>query len=318
VSIFLIWSVTACSFVPALHSPTPWPTPSFSEVIAGFSSPDANERVYAADWAGFYHDHPDKMLLIPYLVEALSDPACGERDFSVRGYAAQSLRGLGIYNERAIEILVSWLDEEGLTGDELIQGIYTLEAFAGYASDATPGLIRVMMNPPSQPHRIRQATARALSAISDPGAVPYLLLVFLSNDEETWVRKSTAIALAYYGPEAVCTVPYLVSLLDSPELDVRVGAAIVISQATGNQFPDSERDNWMYEYQGGGYSVGSWQFEKNTDGELLIVVAAEEWWHELGQYQEWPQCASGLDGEPVLPAPGSWSFTAGYDRICRS
>lgn len=302
---FLIWSATVCSSVPAWHTPTPWPTPSMSELVSWFSSPDADERAHAVHWAGSYYNHPDKALLVPYLVEALSDSESGERGYRVRAYAAQSIRSLGIYDKRAIEILISWLDEEGLTGEELIQGITTLEAFACYASDATPGLIRVMMSPPSHPHHVRQAAARALGAIGDPVAVPYLLLVLLSDDEEVWVRRSAAIALAHYGPEAVCAVPYLVSLLDSPESNVRISAAIVIGQATGNRFPDGERDNWMHEYESGGYSVGPWQFEESADGEYLIVIAAREWWQEDGQYQEWPQCILGLDGEPVLPAPGS-------------
>lgn len=303
----LAWLVTACSFAPALSRPTPWPTPTMSELIAGFSSPEPSERAHAAKWAGFYYDHPDKALLVPYLVEALSDPECGERGFSVRGYAAQSIRMLGIYDERAIKILISWLDEGGYSGEELLQGIGALEAFSGYAADATPGLIRVMMDSsltmdPFQRH-VREAAARTLGAIGDPTAVPYLLSVFLTADEQSWVRKSAAIALADYGPAAVCAVPYLVPLLDASEPDIRISAAIVISQATGNGFPDTERDNWKMEYEGGGYSVGSWRFEQDAGGEYLIVSAAKDWWREVGQYEQWPQCDRGLDGEPVLPAP---------------
>lgn len=303
---FLTWTISACSFLPVWYTPTPWPTPSMSELISDFSSPDVHERAGAANWAGSYSDHPSKALLVPYLVEALSDP-----DNEVRTFAASSIRRLGIYDERAIETLISWLDEEGHSGEELVQAITVLEVFASYASDATPGLIHVMMTPPYRSpyyRQVREAATRALVAIRDPLAVPYLLSILLSTDEQSWVRKSAAIALAEYGPTAVCSVPYLVPLLDSPEPDVRISAAIVISQATGNAFPDSEKDNWAIELvEGGGHSIGPWRFEQDTDGEYLIVTAAKEWWQEIGQYEDWPQCNAGLDGEPVLPVPGQAS-----------
>ncbi len=305
-SIFLIGSATACTFVPSLR-PTPWATPTVEEMISGFSSPDVDERVHAVNRAGFYGDHLDKALLIPYLVESLLDAEYGGGGTSVRTFAAQSIGMLGIYDERAIKILISWLDDGSVVhGEELIYGIQTLKVFASYASDATPGLIRVMMNPPSshRPH-VQQAAVHTLGAIGDPVAVPYLLSVFLSADEQSWVRKSedVSISLAHYGPEAVCTVPYLVPLLDSLKPDVRAGAALVISRATGNTFPDSEQRNWDPELG------GPWNFEQGPDSEYLIVAATKEWWQKVGQYQEWPQCTPGLDGEPVLLTSGSQSST---------
>lgn len=282
---FLPWSATACTSV--LVEPTPWPTPTVNELISGFSSIDPDERVAAAADASWYRDHPDKDLLIPHLVEALSD------DYpDVRMFAAQSIGSLGVYDRKAVDTFVSWLsEEEKHTNDELIEGIGALRVFSDHASDATPGLVRMMMNPPSYDPHVRLGAVRALRAIQDPAAVPYLLSILVSEDVEDWIRKDAAIALASYGLEARCTVPSLVSQLDSPESDVRIGAALVISQATGNSFPGSERRNWDPDY------LGAWQFKRRIDGEYLIVSAAKEWWQDTGQYQDWPKCEKKLDGE---------------------
>jgi HEAT repeat protein len=265
-------------------------------MISDFSSSDVDDRASAAASAGSYYDHPDKYVLVPYLVEALLDVEYGGGGTSVRMHAADSIGRLGIYDERAIKILISWLDDESVRGAELLEGIHTLEVFADHASDATPGLIRVMMNPPPSysPH-IQQAAVRALGAIGDPVAVPYLLSVFLSEYEQSWVRKSVAISLAYYGPEARCTVPHLVPLLDAEDPEVRSGAAIVISQATGNPFPDSESRNWDPE------RLGAWISEKGPDGEQLIVAAAKKWWQEVGRHQEWSTCDPEFEEELEPP-----------------
>lgn len=285
---FLTWSASACSLVPIGPSPTPWSTRTVKELIEGFSSTDAAERAFAAGSGTSYYNHPDKALLIPYLVEALSDP-----DTEVRMFAANSIRVLGIYDEQAVETLISWLDEEGHSRDELGQGIQALEAFAKHASGATPGLVRVMMNPPSNDPGIRQATVYTLAAIGDPVAVPYIAAIFLSLDEQSWLHRDVATALAKFGPETRCVVPYLVPLLDSSKSDARIGAALVISQATESTFPGSERRNWDPDF------LGAWVFEKGTNDEYLIVNAANEWWQKVGQHEDWPQC-EGLDGKPVL------------------
>lgn len=282
---FLAWSATAC--ISVLVEPTPEPTPTVSELIKGFSSTDPDERATAAAIAHWYWDHPDKALLVPHLTKALSDSSS-----DVRMFAASSIASLEVYNQKAVDTLISWLDEEERhTNEELIQGIGALEVFADHASDATPELVHMMMNPPSHDPHIRLVAVSALRAIRDPAAVPYLLSILVSEDVEDWIRKDAAIALASYGLEARCTVPSLVSQLDSPEPDVRIGAALVISQATGNSFPGSERRNWDPDY------LGAWQFKRRIDGEYLIVNAAKEWWQDTGQHQDWPKCEKKLDGE---------------------
>lgn len=288
---FVAWSTSAC-VLSELAGPTatPFPTPTVSELIEGFSSLDPDERATAAAVAHWYWDHPDKGLLIPHLTKALSD-SCPD----VRMFAASSIGALGVYDQKAIDILISWLDEEERhTNDELIQGIGTLQVFANHASKAIPGLVRIMMNPSSDDPHLRLAAVHALRAIGDPVAVPYLLSILMSGDVEEWVRKDAAIALASYGLEARCTVPFLVSRLDSEEPDVRIGAALIISQATGNSFPGSERRNWDPDY------LGAWHFERGAGGEYLIVVAAKEWWQDTGQHQGWLACERKLDDE-IIP-----------------
>jgi len=270
-------------------TPTSVPTPSLPELFSGFSSPNVNERIYAAHWSGFYYDHPEKTRLIPYLVLALEDSAIGDDGISVRAYAAQSLGNLEIFDEKAIELLMSWLVEEDISGEELIQGIQTLGKFPNQSSDAIPGLIQQLKSPPmASPyyHQIQEASAMTLSIIGNQVAVPYLLETYINSEELSWLQRSIGIALARFGEESKCTVPHLIPYLEYPDSDTKLSAAIVIGQATDNEFPDSLRTNWDPQF------LGPWQFEKNSNGEYLIVKAAKEWWKNEGQYELWPKCES--------------------------
>ncbi len=266
-------------------TPTPRPRPTIDELIELFASADDLERVEAASQAGFYKNHPDAERLVPYLVAALTDP-----ESRVCIFAAQSIRQLGIYDAEAIEILISWLDGYAPSSDAQIQAIGTLAVFAEQSSGAVPGLIRILLQEPPWSQG-RSVATHALAAIGDPVAVPYLLALSLSSSEE-WLRKQTNLALAAYGPEAACAVPYLVPLLEAPEVDVRLSAAIAINEASGNTFPDAQSGNWAP-------STGVWQFEQNAAGEYLLVSAAQAWWAESGQHTPWPVCPAGLEGEPV-------------------
>src|SRR5688572_28315556 len=77
--------------------PTEEPTPSVDELIGMFESPNHNDRVDAAYDAGYYEDDGNKVILLPYLVDALSGP-----DFSDRGgrkeFATQSIRMFEVYD----------------------------------------------------------------------------------------------------------------------------------------------------------------------------------------------------------------------------
>jgi len=291
----MVLYASACSPV-ALIGPNASPVPlsSISALIAKLSSPDPHIRTYAAEYAGFYGDDPDKARLVDPLVAALTDP-----DSGVRAFAAQSLGQLDIYDPRTIKILTSWLTEAGHSDDELSNGIRTLGVFPRYTSGATPGLIRIMMvRKPGYPsptyHLIRQSAIETLSAIGDPVAIPYLLSVFISPGELPWLRKSAAIGLAKYRQAANCSVPYVIPILNSSEPEIRINSAIIINSATGNNFPDGNRDTW---------DSGNLDnyFSKGGNSEFLIVSASEKWWQAKGQFGQWPPCQNGLDGKPVIP-----------------
>lgn len=275
-------------------TPTPPPTPTTQELILLFNSQDFDDRADAACSADLYRDHSqaDKALLAPYLVKSLTEKPDNDSRVSIRACAADAIKDFGIYDEQAIEIFISWLD--GSEGRDLeMAAIHALEVFAKHAQDATPGLIQSLM---AQGTHSRADAAATLAAIGDPVAIPYLLLVVLSSSSETWVRQKVASALAEYGTQAECTVPYLIPLLNNPEDDVRLSAAIIIAQATGNNFPDSERDNWENR-------TGAWQFRKDTSGEYLILTRIQQWWQDSGQNEIWPECPDGLEGEPVEVLP---------------
>lgn len=284
---YAVWVSNSCVSFNDTHDLESQPTPSINDLIVGFSSTDVNERAQAADQAGYYYDHPDKAKLVPYLVVALQEPDCGWDCSRVRAFAAQSIGQLEIYDEKAVEILISWLTESGHSDDELIQAIHTIEVFVMYAPDSTTDLIYVMTEPrPMSPsyHHIQAAAANTLSKIGNPAAVPYLLSIILSSNEPDWVRKSTAIALARYGPDAICTLPNLIPILDSTIPDLRISAAIIISQATENKFLDSEPENWDPDL------LGPWKFETQADGEYSIVIEAKNWWRNEGSLLEWHEC----------------------------
>jgi hypothetical protein len=144
-------------------------------------------------------------------------------------------------------------------------------------------------------HHIQAAVANTLSKIGNPASIPYLLSIVLSSNELDWVRKSTAIALARYGSDATCAVPYLIPMLDSTVPDLRISTAIIISQATENKFLDSEPENWDPDL------LGPWKFETQANGEYSIVIAAKNWWQKEGSLKNWPICNKGLEGENLLP-----------------
>jgi len=194
-----------------------------------------------------------------------------------------------------VEILISWLDEPSQPGAELGQGIQTLEKFSEHAASATPGLIRLISDPDQSDDHVQAAAIETLSAIGDPAAVPYLLKIFVSPAEPSWVRKIAGIALAKHGQASVCGALYLIAEFDSPEPDVTISAALILSQATDNIFPNSQIQNWDPDLG------GSWIFDKNENQEYQIVSAAKNWWQETGQAMQWPPCKEGLDGIPVFP-----------------
>lgn len=274
--------MSACtSFGGVPHpQPTLMVTPSLNTLFEQFSSPDPIERANAANSAGYYSDHSDKALLVPYLVTALSDS-----DERVRTFAASSIGDIAIYDEQAVRTMIRWLDEKGHSTDELTQAMRAIETFAGYIMDTPPGLIEIMLEEQSST-TLRIDAMCALSALGDPVAIPYLLEVFSHEDEEAWIRARAGFSLTNYETTAACTVPSLVPLLYSSESEISIIAAIVINQATDNNFPDAGEESWSIGPGGELFlSAG-----KGDDGEYFVVTAAKKWWQEVGQYESWSAC----------------------------
>jgi len=243
------------------------PTPTIDELIAGLNSKDELIRAKAASRAITYsqHNQTDKAQITPHLTKALSDP-----NPRVRVFAVQSIWRLEVYDEDAVEILILWVNEGGVQDDEdnrtLQQAITALGVFADHAQEATPGLIRLLMN---SDYHTRVAAADTLSSIGDPIAIPYAVAV-VSSSGETWVRAEVAMTLTKYGPEARCTIPYLIPLLTEPDDVLRANVASAIRVHL-------------------------------SEGEYPTVNRIKDWWQETGQYQSWPACPNGLNGEVILP-----------------
>lgn len=278
----LTYGCTSSSAVPS--TPTEVPTPSIDELIVMFSSSNHNDRVRAAYEAGYYWDQPNKAVLLPYLVDALSGP-----DYSDRGgrkeFAAQSIRDFELYDKTAFDIFISWVNEGSASNGELLQAIEALKVFPKDAKEAKPGLIRLLDN--DDPH-IKQAAIQLLSLIGEKDAIPSILKVALSDGEKNWVRQDALRALAIFGPDSRCTVKQIIPLLSFPETEVRAWAASEIYFATDKAFPNNDLD---WELKDWHYSKDFTKSTKNRSDEYLIVEQARDWWQETGQFNNWQECS---------------------------
>jgi len=118
--------------------------------------------------------------------------------------------------------------------------------------------------------RVRQAAAWALGEIGPEAksSAPILITVMLTDFAHT--SAEAAGALGKIGD--VSAIPALVQGLEHEYIGTGIEAAKSIANLTGQEFPDLDGI--------GGYTLDS-------DGNPLIVIAAQDWWKEEGQYQEW-------------------------------
>lgn len=282
--VFLLLLTYGCTTSSAIQlTPTEEPTPSIDELIEMFASPDHNDRVRAAAESMFYSGDPNKTILLPYLVDALSGP-----DYSDRGgrkeFAAQSIREFEIYDETAFHIFIAWINDGPASDGELLQAIQALQVFPERAVEAKPGLIRLLDNDNAH---TKQASIRLLSLIGEKDAIPSILKVALSQEDKGWVRQDALRALAIFGIDSECTVKDIIPLLSSDDSEIRVWAASAVYFSTNKAFPNSDLDwelrDWYY----------SKDFTKNIETrkvEYLIVEEARNWWQETGQYKNWQEC----------------------------
>ena len=273
--------------------------PDINLIIDEISSIDHSVRANAVHQVGLYSDHPDKEIFLPFLVQALEEPDCGWECSRIRAFAAQSIRDLAIFDDRATKILLTWLVEPGHSEDEIIQAIYALDSFIvlGYEFGPVDNLISVLsesMELSPMDNQIRIEAANTLSRAQEKRAIPYLISIVIAAEEPSWVRREVAISLARFDQEARCAVPYLIPMLNEKESDLRISASIIINQASGSKFPDGQRSNWDSD------SNGVWKFELQENGEYSIVDAALQWWQEEGQSVVWPECEVGINGDVIL------------------
>lgn len=273
-----------CTTSSSIHNtPTEEPTPSIDELIVMFSSPDHNDRVRAAYEAVYYSEDPNREILLPYLVSALSGP-----DYSDRGgrkaFAAQSIREFEIYDETAFSIFISWVNGDSASDSELLQALQALQVFPDRATEAKPGLTNLLGNGDSH---VKQAALELLSLIGEADAIPSILELAVSEEEESWVRRDALRALAIFGAESECTVKDVIPLLSSDDSEIRVWAASAIYFSTDKAFPSDDLD---WELKDWYYSRDFTQSTESRTGEYLIVEQARNWWQETGQYQSWQEC----------------------------
>jgi len=139
------------------------------------------------------------------------------------------------------------------------------------AAPAVPALIHALADSSQD---VRECAAVALGEIGQAAssAVPTLVRV-LESDSYIHARMSAALALGKIGPSAAASVPNLVRVLDDANPGLRGRAAYALAQITDSRWPDADGD-------GNG-------FYASDEGELLIVIAAREWWNREGKYQDW-------------------------------
>ena len=259
------------------------PTPTINELVTLFSSEDHNDRVHAAYQAGLYRDTPEKEMLLPYLVDALSGPDLSDRG-GRKEFAAQSIRYLGIYDETAYQIFISWINDGKATNGEILQAILALQEFPNTPEVAKPGLIRALNN---DDNHVKQAAIELLSAFDDKDVIPSILSIALSDKEESWVRQDALRAIAIFGTDSKYTITKLIPLLDHQEAETRAWAAAAIYFASDKSFPSEDLDWDLSHWR---YSSGFTKVDDERSDRYIIVVEAKKWWRESGRFNEWPDC----------------------------
>jgi hypothetical protein len=153
-----------------------------------------------------------------------------------------------------------------------LSSIYALEKYGEEAKVAIPGLIDNLYVNDSD---IRKAAADVLGKLgpSAGSAVPDLMSV-LQNDSSYYARVAAANALGLIDdPRAV---PSLVTTLFEEQIyqlhTLEITCAESIAKITGEKFTDVGSK--------GVYTI-------NDDGIPLIVIDAQKWWQEVGQFADW-------------------------------
>ena len=169
---------------------------------------------------------------------------------------------------------LSDLIEDLNSDDILVQIVSTREIFkyGEAAGEAIPSLIN---NLHSDSYELRRVTVALLSEVGESAliAIPDIIWV-MKNDKHPNVRTRAVISLGKLGdPRAI---PALANNLYQENQKLAILSADAIASITGERFTDAGRN---------GYTL-------NDEGVALILLDAQKWWEEIGQYQDWPPLES--------------------------
>lgn len=158
---------------------------------------------------------------------------------------------------------------EDYSADKRSVGMWAVLNYPDEAIDAVPLLIQNLYYETS-PY-VRENAAGVLGLLGEEAisAVPDLITV-AKNDKSINVQISVSIALGRIAsPKAI---PTLANNLYDEYNDLSVPSARAIAAITGESFPDAEFQH--------GYRL-------DEDGHPLIVLVAQKWWEDEGQFKNW-------------------------------
>jgi HEAT repeat protein len=189
--------------------------------------------------------------------------------------ALESLVGLGEKAGPAVSVLQEVV-ERGAHPEMRWLAAEALGGVGPGAADAIPMLLERIERDESR--LVQEAAAQAVARIvTGDQAQDLEAIVYLTQHESPRVRYALVQAVGKAGAAASPQVPALAGLLADPDQNVRGAAAYALQVITGKSFVDLP----SAPYWEGGFA------EDPGTGELLIVVAARQWWAVEGRVEDW-------------------------------
>jgi HEAT repeat protein len=155
------------------------------------------------------------------------------------------------------------------SSEKRVLGMWAVLDYLDETQTALPFIVQNLYY--QQDSDVRSAAARVLGELGPLAKLSVTdLLKVMQADPSPDVQVDIAIALGKIGDPMA--VPALVdNLHDYKNNNLAAFSARSISQLAGENFPDSNTSG----------------FSLNEQGVPLIVLAAQNWWLEKGQFQDW-------------------------------